>query len=110
MLHGVKWAFLGVTSCNTNMKKGVPRGAFMKKKIEKYGMVYNFFKDYYVFIQEYAVPEDNDLFWESVMHEADKLTKKYKEIEEYCKDLVWAHVRVLERQHKEIGHQQRLKI
>lgn len=82
----------------------------MKKKIEKNSTLFNFFRDYYTFIQEYAVPEDNDLFWESVMHEADKLTKKYKEIEEYCKDLVWAHMRALEREYKKMGHQQKLDI
>ena len=82
----------------------------MKQKIEKNSLMFNFFKDYYVFIQECAIPEDNDLFWESLMNEANKLTKKYKEIEEYCKDLVWAHVKALERQYKEMGHQQRLNI
>ena len=82
----------------------------MRKKIEKGSLMYCFFMDYYAFIQEYAVPEDNDLFWESLMHEADKLTKKYKEIEEYCKDLVWAHAKILERQYKEMGHQQRLNV
>ena len=55
----------------------------MNKKIEKNSTLFNFFRDYYTFIQDYAVPEDNDLFWERLMHEADKLTKKYKEIEEY---------------------------
>ena len=82
----------------------------MKKKIEKNSLMFNFFKDYYVFIQEWAIPEDNDLFWEGMMHAADELSKKYREIEEYCKDLVWAHVRALERQYKEMGHQQKLKI
>lgn len=82
----------------------------MRKRIDKGSLMYCFFMDYYTFIQEYAVPEDNDLFWEGMMHAADEFTKKYSGIGEYCKDLVWAHARALERQYKEMGHQQRLKI
>ena len=82
----------------------------MKRKIDKNSTLFNFFRDYYAFIQEFAVPENKDMFWDNLMKAANDLTKKYKDIEDYCKDLCWAHIRALERQYKQMWHQEQLDV
>lgn len=68
----------------------------MKSIIKKDTELFNFFRDYYRFIQEYAIPEENDEFWESLRDESDKLCRKYGN-KQYYRDMVLAHQTNLER-------------
>lgn len=67
----------------------------MKKQIIKDSEMFNFFRDYYKFIQDYAEPEQSDTFWDDLVHVADSLCKKYNN-KQYYKDLVMAHLSKLE--------------
>ena len=49
----------------------------MKKMFEKGSDEWKFFVDYYKFIQDYALPEQSDTFWDDLFHTADSLCKKY---------------------------------
>lgn len=67
----------------------------MKKQIIKDSEMFNFFRDYYKFIQDYALPEQSDTFWDDLVHAADSLCKKYNN-KQYYRDLVMAHINELE--------------
>ncbi len=57
--------------------------------------MFNFFRDYYKFIQDYALPEQSDAFWDGFANAADSLCKKYNN-KQYYRDLVMAHINELE--------------
>ena len=67
----------------------------MKKMFEKGSDEWKFFVDYYKFIQDYALPEQSDTFWDDLFHTADSLCKKYNN-KQYYRDLVMAHLNELE--------------
>ena len=67
----------------------------MKKMFEKGSDEWKFFVDYYKFIQDYALPEQSDTFWDELFHAADSLCKKYNN-KQYYRDLVMAHLNELE--------------
>lgn len=50
----------------------------MHQKIEKGSAKWNFFQDFFKFIQDYAKPDiPSDPWWEEAVNEAQKLTDKY---------------------------------
>lgn len=68
----------------------------MKKQIIKDSEMFNFFRDYYKFIQDYALPEQSDTFWDELIKASDELCNKYGN-EKYYRDMVMAHLNELER-------------
>lgn len=68
-------------------------------RYEKDSLEFNFFKEYYQFIQNYAIPESKDTFWDEVSAKADELCKKYGR-QQFFIDLVMAHLKELERKAK----------
>lgn len=68
----------------------------MKKQIIKDSEMFNFFRDYYKFIQDYAIPEQSDTFWDELIKASDELCNKYGN-EKYYRDMVMAHLDALER-------------
>lgn len=68
----------------------------MKKMFEKGSDEWKFFVDYYKFIQDYAIPEQSDTFWDELIKASDELCNKYGN-EKYYRDMVMAHLDALER-------------
>lgn len=50
----------------------------MKLKIEKHSPEWNFFGEFYRFVENFHEPEDNDSYWESLSKEAIRLGETYK--------------------------------
>ena len=65
------------------------------RKFEKGSESWKLFQDYWKFVQDYAVPEKKDEFWDEVISAGDGLCQKYGN-GQYCKDLVMAHIIELE--------------
>ena len=65
------------------------------RKFEKGSESWKLFQDYWKFVQDYAIPEEKDEFWNEVISAGDVLCQKYGN-RQYCKDLVMAHINELE--------------
>ena len=65
------------------------------RKFEKGSESWKLFQDYWKFVQDYAIPEKKDEFWNEVISAGDVLCRKYGN-GQYCKDLVMAHINELE--------------
>jgi len=65
------------------------------RKFEKGSESWKLFQDYWKFVQDYAVPEDKDEFWDEVIGSGNRLCQKYGN-GQYCRDLVMAHINELE--------------
>ena len=67
----------------------------MKRKYNKDSVEFRMFQDYWAFIQEYAIAEDNQQFWDDVNDAGNKLSEKYKS--KYFNALILAHIERLEK-------------
>ena len=65
------------------------------RKFEKGSESWKLFQDYWKFVQDYAIPEEKDEFWDELIHAADNLCRKYNN-KQYYRDLVMAHLSKLE--------------
>ena len=50
----------------------------MRKQLTKADAEFQMFSDYYKIYQDFYVPEDNNAYWESLIHAVDEFYKKYK--------------------------------
>lgn len=60
---------------------------------------FQFFQDYWKFIQEYAVDDGTDEFWDIAIKKGDLLSRKYGNTA-FCRELVLAHLTNVERKAK----------
>ena len=74
----------------------------MKKQIIKDSEMFNFFRDYYKFIQDYAIAENQDEFWDELLRSADNLCRNYKN-NKYCIELMISYMEKIEREYKGIN-------
>ena len=74
----------------------------MEQKFSKGSWQWNFFQEYWKFVQKYYIPEDTDEWWEEVDSESKKLKKKYGNTQ-FVRDLIMAHMNKLERKSKQNG-------
>lgn len=72
----------------------------MRKDYKKDDMEFKFCRDYWNFVQQYAIPEHTELWWNELMDEADKLCKKYSN-RQYYRDMVRDFMNEAERRYKD---------
>lgn len=48
------------------------------KKFEKGSEEFLFFMEFWQMVQKYYIPEDSDEYWDDLLSQAAKLTKKYQ--------------------------------
>ena len=70
----------------------------MRKQLTKADAEFQMFTDYYKIYQDFYVPEDNDAYWESLIHAVDEFYKKYKT--KVAKDLALAYLNSREELYK----------
>lgn len=49
----------------------------MRKKLEKQDKDWQMFNDYYKIYQDFYVPEDNDEYWDTLIHVSCEFANKY---------------------------------
>ena len=70
----------------------------MRKQLTKADAEFQMFTDYYKIYQDFYEPEDNDEYWDALIHAVDEFHKKYKT--KFAKDLVLAYLNSREELYK----------
>lgn len=70
----------------------------MRKQLTKADAEFQMFSDYYKIYQDFYVPEDNDAYWESLIHSVDEFYKKYNT--KFAMDLALAYLNSREELYK----------
>lgn len=81
----------------------------MKKDLKE-TEIWKFFKEYFIILQDYYVPEKDSKYWDNLVAHGSKMVEKYKDTDfgRYVNDMVQAELRFLER--KSTGKNQKYDI
>lgn len=63
----------------------------MRKILKKGTIENNFFRDYWNYIQEYAIIEDTDKYWENISIDGNKLINKYNK-NNFVRNLISSYI------------------
>lgn len=72
----------------------------MQKKIGKDEKEFQFFRDFWKFYERYYYPENNDIYWDSLVKEGTDLCTKYSDIH-IARKLIFSIIQELEERFKE---------
>ena len=70
----------------------------MRKQLTKADAEFQMFTDYYKIYQDFYEPEDNDEYWDALIHAVDEFYKKYNT--KFAKDLALAYLNSREELYK----------
>lgn len=68
-------------------------------KFEKGSQEFQFFRDFWVFVQDFFIPEDDGVYWDSVLKRSQELESKYSG--DFFQSMILAFIDYAERKVKE---------